>query len=570
MFVSDFNKPLILQSDFSLLLDVHNPLFDEARGRLSAFAELEKSPEHIHTYRMSPLSLWNAASAGLTSESILETLSLYSRFPVPPSVRAYIESTVSKFGKIVLIDGGEGKIEIQIEDERVRREILSQKTIIRLIAEENGKLFVPLLNRGFLKQALIDIGYPTEDKAPLVDGEPLELSLRTPTAASGKPFRIRDYQAQADAVKAFYRPNTPGTGYGVVVLPCGSGKTVVGIGVLNELQCAALILTTNISAVRQWKEELLDKTTLSADQIGEYSGETKEIKDITVATYQILTWRGGSGEEFPHFSVFMKRNWGLIIYDEVHLLPAPVFRITAEIQAMRRLGLTATLIREDGREKDVFSLVGPKRYDVPWKDLEQSGWIASAECVEIRIGLPQEDQIAYAVAGKRGKYRIASENRLKLDVMKKLVARHSGESIIVIGQYLSQLQSAAEVLNAPLINGQTPTALREECTADKRTNTDGFTGRTLQPLQSRRGENHCRFKGCQLRYRLAGRFRRYPNFRNLRLPTGGSTASRPHSPPEGAKSVFLLADFRRNRRRNLCCQPSEVPHRTRLQIFIGV
>lgn len=460
MFVSDFNKPLILQSDFSLLLDVHNPLFDEARGRLSAFAELEKSPEHIHTYRMSPLSLWNAASAGLTSESILETLSLYSRFPVPPSVRAYIESTVSKFGKIVLIDGGEGKIEIQIEDERVRREILSQKTIIRLITEENGKLFVPLLNRGFLKQALIDIGYPTEDKAPLVDGEPLELSLRTPTAASGKPFRIRDYQA--DAVKAFYRPNTPGTGYGVVVLPCGSGKTVVGIGVLNELQCAALILTTNISAVRQWKEELLDKTTLSADQIGEYSGETKEIKDITVATYQILTWRGGSGEEFPHFSVFMKRNWGLIIYDEVHLLPAPVFRITAEIQAMRRLGLTATLIREDGREKDVFSLVGPKRYDVPWKDLEQSGWIASAECVEIRIGLPQEDQIAYAVAGKRGKYRIASENRLKLDVMKKLVARHSGESIIVIGQYLSQLQSAAEVLNAPLINGQTPTALREE------------------------------------------------------------------------------------------------------------
>lgn len=460
MFVSDFNKPLILQSDFSLLLDVHNPLFDEARGRLSAFAELEKSPEHIHTYRMSPLSLWNAASAGLTSESILETLSLYSRFPVPPSVRAYIESTVSKFGKIVLIDGGEGKIEIQIEDERVRREILSQKTIIRLITEENGKLFVPLLNRGFLKQALIDIGYPTEDKAPLVDGEPLELSLRTPTAASGKPFRIRDYQA--DAVKAFYRPNTPGTGYGVVVLPCGSGKTVVGIGVLNELQCAALILTTNISAVRQWKEELLDKTTLSADQIGEYSGETKEIKDITVATYQILTWRGGSGEEFPHFSVFMKRNWGLIIYDEVHLLPAPVFRITAEIQAMRRLGLTATLIREDGREKDVFSLVGPKRYDVPWKDLEQSGWIASAECVEIRIGLPQEDQISYAVAGKRGKYRIASENRLKLDIMKKLVARHSGESIIVIGQYLSQLQSAAEVLNAPLINGQTPTALREE------------------------------------------------------------------------------------------------------------
>ena len=231
---------------------------------------------------------------------------------------------------------------------------------------------------------------------------------------------------------------------------------------MNELQCAALILTANISAVRQWKEELLDKTTLSADQIGEYSGETKEIREITVATYQILTWRSGAGEEFPHFSVFMKRNWGLIIYDEVHLLPAPVFRITAEIQAMRRLGLTATLIREDGREKDVFSLVGPKRYDVPWKDLEQSGWIASAECVEIRIALPQEDQIAYAVAGKRGKYRIASENRLKLGVMKKLAARHDGEPVIVIGQYLSQLREAAQALNAPLITGQTPTALREE------------------------------------------------------------------------------------------------------------
>ena len=253
MFVSDFSKPLILQSDFSLLLDVHNPLFDEARARLSAFAELEKSPEHIHTYRMTPLSLWNAASAGLPAESILETLSRYSRFPVPPAVRAYIESTVSKFGKIVLTDGGEGKIEIRIDDGRVRREILSQKPVARLITEEDGKLFVSLLNRGFLKQALIDIGYPAQDKAPLVDGEPLKLSLRTPTAASGKPFRIRDYQA--DAVKAFYRPQTPGTGYGVVVLPCGSGKTVVGIGVLNELQCAALILTANISAVRQWKED---------------------------------------------------------------------------------------------------------------------------------------------------------------------------------------------------------------------------------------------------------------------------------------------------------------------------
>lgn len=461
MLLSDFSKPLILQSDFSLLLDVHNPLFENARGEIAAFAELEKSPEHIHTYRITPLSLWNAASAGLKTDAILETLNRYSRFPVPQTMRVYIESTISKFGKVILTDSPyDRKLELRIDDNNVRLELLSRKNTAQLIEEKDGKIYTSLLNRGRIKQELIYIGYPVEDKAALTDGDPLTLSLRTPTAASGKPFTVRDYQA--DAVKAFYRPNTPGTGYGVIVLPCGSGKTVVGINALNELQCAALILTTNIAAVHQWKEELLDKTTLTADQIGEYSGAVKEIKDVTIATYQILTWRGSNKEEFPHFSVFMQRKWGLIIYDEVHLLPAPVFRITAEIQAMRRLGLTATLIREDGLEKDVFSLVGPKRYDVPWKDLEQQGWIASACCREIRIDLPEEDQIRYAVADKRSKYRIASENRRKIDRVKKLISLHKDDSIIIIGQYISQLEAVAEAVGAPLITGQTPTASREE------------------------------------------------------------------------------------------------------------
>lgn len=461
MLVSDFNKPLILQSDFSLLLDVHNPLFEEARGQLAAFAELEKSPEHIHTYRVTPLSLWNAASAGLQTQSILDTLNRFSRFPVPPSMKVYVESTISKFGKILLLDSeNKRQLEVCVKDDRVRLEILSQKTINRFLEEKEGRLFISLLNRGVFKQELIHIGYPVEDKASLVDGDPLTLSLRTPTAASGKPFELRDYQI--DAVKAFYRPNTPGTGYGVIVLPCGSGKTVVGINTINQLQCATLILTTNIAAVHQWKDELLDKTTLSADQIGEYSGAAKEIKDITVATYQILTWRGSEDDEFPHFSLFMKRKWGLIIYDEVHLLPAPVFRITAEIQAMKRLGLTATLIREDGRETDVFSLVGPKRYDVPWKNLEQQGWIATACCKEIRISLPEEDQIKYAIADKRSKYRIASENIRKVQRVQELIAHHQGESIIVIGQYISQLESISQALQVPLITGQTPTPLREE------------------------------------------------------------------------------------------------------------
>lgn len=452
---------MILQSDFSLLLDVHHPLFEEARGETAAFAELEKSPEHIHTYRLTPLSLWNAASAGLTTDAILETLNRYSRFPVPQSVRLYIETTVSKFGKVLLHDSLlKNKLELKIEDEKVKLELFSRKSIAKFLEEKDGKIYIALLNRGRIKQELINIGYPVDDKAALSDGDPLQLSLRTPTAASGKPFVIRDYQA--DAVDAFYRPNAPGTGYGVIVLPCGSGKTIVGINAIDKLQCAALILTTNIAAVHQWKEELLDKTTLNADQIGEYSGAAKEIKDVTIATYQILTWRNREQDDFPHFSLFRQRKWGLIIYDEVHLLPAPVFRITAEIQSMRRLGLTATLIREDGLEKDVFSLVGPKRYDVPWKDLEQKGWIASACCKEIRIELPEEEQIRYAIADKREKYRIASENCRKIEWVKKILPLHEGDSILIIGQYIRQLETMAAEIQAPLITGKTPAALREE------------------------------------------------------------------------------------------------------------
>ena len=460
MLVSDFSKPLILQSDFSLLLDVHNPLSGNAAGEIAAFAELEKSPEHIHTYRMTPLSLWNAASAGLTTEKILDTLHRFSRFPVPQSIRVYIESTISKFGKVVLTDSPfEKKLELKTDDEKVRLELFSRKTIAPLLEEKAGKIYISLLDRGRIKQELINIGYPVEDKASLTDGDPLSLSLRTPTAASGKPFAVRDYQEEA--VNAFYRPNTPGTGYGVIVLPCGSGKTIVGINAVRKLQCATLILTTNIAAVHQWKDELLDKTTLTDDQIGEYSGAAKEIRDVTIATYQILTWRSRDREEFPHFSVFMKRKWGLIIYDEVHMLPAPVFRVVAELQAIRRVGLTATLVREDGCQGHVFSLVGPKRYDVPWKELEQSGWIASAECIEIRLDLSTEKELEYATASPRQKHRIASENPLKTEVVRELVHLFPQDKILIIGQYLDQLKDVANMLHVPIITGSTPTAQRD-------------------------------------------------------------------------------------------------------------
>ena len=457
-------NPLIVQSDRTVLLDVHAKRSEDARAAILPFAELEKSPEHIHTYRITPLSLWNAASAGFSPADVVQALNEYTRYPIPQGITEVFKDTMSRYGKIRLISApcgneGSGELLLVSSDKAVLAEIRAAKPLEKYLAPSAKGFCLRLVNRGSVKQELIRLGWPVQDEAPFVPGEPLEVNLRE-NCASGMPFVQRDYQLQA--VRAVLGDGGPGTGYGVVVLPCGSGKTIVGMQIISSLKTNTLILTTNVAAVHQWMEELLDKTTLQREQIAEYSGDSKSVAPVTVATYQIITWRPGKEADFPHFKLFRERPWGLIIYDEVHLLPAPVFRVTAELQAVRRLGLTATLVREDGAEDAVFSLVGPKRYDVPWKDLENSGWIAGAFCTEIRIDLPEKLKIPYAVAKPREKYRIASENPLKEQAVLQLIENHTDDQILVIGQYISQLEKIAALLNVPLITGKTPNAQREQ------------------------------------------------------------------------------------------------------------
>ncbi|HUX52632.1 MAG TPA: DNA repair helicase XPB [Spirochaetia bacterium] len=460
----DTRKPLIVQGDRTLLLDVHGPGFEEARAELSPFAELEKSPEHMHTYRMTPLSLWNAASSGLEADAILATLHSFSRYPVPENVSFFIRDTISRYGKIRLVQTDQdGMLLLVTDDPALEAELAAHRKLSRYVEPHPGGFLVRLMDRGNVKQELMHIGYPVKDEAPLVDGDRLEITLRSRTL-SGVAFSIRDYQREAAI--AFQGNGRPGTGFGTIVLPCGAGKTVVGMTVMDMLQTNTLILTTNVAAVHQWIDELTDKTNVSREDIGEYTGDTKNIRPITVGTYQILVWRSKKDGDYPHFRIFRDHQWGLIIYDEVHLLPAPVFRVTAEIQAVRRLGLTATLVREDGREEDVFSLVGPKRYDVPWKELEAKGWIAEANCYEIRVELPEELKIPYATAGKRQKFRIASENPRKLDIAAQVIQNHPEDSILVIGQYLDQLYDIAARLEAPIITGKTPNPEREQIYSD--------------------------------------------------------------------------------------------------------
>jgi DNA excision repair protein ERCC-3 len=462
--VIDSTNPLIVQSDRTLLLDVHTPKSEAARAAIMPFAELEKSPEHIHTYRITPLSLWNAASAGFSPADIVAALNAYTRYPIPGGICEGFADTMARYGKLRLVgeerDGSSthDKLFLITDDEGIIREIGAAKVLEKYLVKTNRGFALSLIHRGTLKQELIKLGWPVKDEAPFVEGSPLDIRLRD-LSVSGKPFVPRDYQLEA--VQSVLGNGGPGTGYGVVALPCGSGKTVVGILLMSRLKTNTLVLTPNVVAVHQWMEELLDKTTLTPDQIAEYTGDAKSVAPVTVATYQIITWRSDKQGDFPHFKLFRERPWGLIIYDEVHLLPAPVFRITAELQGVRRLGLTATLIREDGAEDAVFSLVGPKRYDVPWKDLEAKGWIAQALCREIRVDLPEDAKIPYAVAGSREKYRIASENPLKEDILVQLVETHPRDQILVIGQYITQLASLAKLLKAPLITGKTPHKERE-------------------------------------------------------------------------------------------------------------
>lgn len=456
------SESLIVQSDGSLLLDVHATGSEAARAEIGVFAELEKSPEHMHTYRMTPLSLWNAASAGVEAEAVLDALDRHARYPIPENVAFNVRDTISRYGLLKLSETDDPQtLRLEVSQPELREELVNQKRISGHITSEADRddFLVSLYDRGTLKQELTRIGYPVEDLAPLQEGEHQPVSFRE-EMSSGEAFVLRDYQREA--AETFYGQGLRGNGFGTIVLPCGAGKTIVGIAAMELLQTNTLIVTTNVAAVHQWIDELQDKTTLTKDEIGEYTGDRKEIKPITVATYQILVWRASREDEFPHFELFRSRNWGLIIYDEVHLVPAPMFRVTAELQAVRRLGLTATLVREDGHEEDVFSLVGPKRYDVPWKELERKGWIAEANCYELRLELPQERRVEYAVADKRGKFRIASENPAKLDVVRQLVENHREDAILVIGQYLNQLNEVAELLDAPIITGKTPNSRREE------------------------------------------------------------------------------------------------------------
>lgn len=456
----DPGNPLIVQGDRTVLVEVDNPKYAAARDALAPFAELEKSPEHVHTYRLTPLSLWNAAAAGLTAEGMVEALANFSKFPLPTNLGADISEIVSRYGRVRLERDGEG-LRLVCKDRPLLEELARQPKVREYLKERlNPSSFrVEEAYRGVLKQALIAVNYPAEDLAGYTEGAGLAIHLRE-LCRTGLPFRVRDYQR--DAADIFYAGGDARGGSGVIVLPCGAGKTVVGIAAMALLQKTTLVLTTSITAVKQWQREILDKTDLTEEQVTEYTGEVKKIGPVTLATYQILTHRPDKKEDFPHFKLFDQGDWGLIIYDEVHLLPAPVFRVTAQIQARRRLGLTATLVREDGREGDVFTLIGPKKYDVPWRELETRGWIAEATCAEVRVGLPETERMEYAVAEWRQKYRLASENPAKEDIVQRLLQEYRDSRILIIGQYLKQLRQMAKRFGIPLITGQTDNSERED------------------------------------------------------------------------------------------------------------
>jgi DNA excision repair protein ERCC-3 len=462
----DPSNPLIVQGDRSVLVEVDNPRYAEARDALAPFAELEKSPEHVHTYRLTNLSLWNAAAAGMGADAMLDVLQKYSKFPLPTSLAADLAETVGRYGRVRLerlaVDqDGLAALRLVCTDAPLLEELARQPKVKTYLGErlDAASFRIDPAHRGVLKQGLIAVGYPAEDVAGYTEGAALPLNLRV-VARSGLPFHVRDYQR--DAADVFYAGGDARGGSGVVVLPCGAGKTIVGIAALALMQRSTLVLTTGVTAVKQWHREILDKTDLSEDQVCEYTGDVKQIGPVTLATYQILTHRNDKTEEFPHFKLFDQRDWGLIVYDEVHLLPAPVFRVTAHIQARRRLGLTATLVREDGREADVFSLIGPKKYDVPWRELEGRGWIAEATCAEVRVPLPDLVRMEYAVAEHRAKHRIASENPAKDDVVAALLDRYRDSRILVIGQYLKQLRRLRKRFNLPLVTGQTANSERED------------------------------------------------------------------------------------------------------------
>lgn len=451
--------PLIVQTDRTVLLETQHPEYEAARDRLARFAELEKSPEYVHFYRITPVSIWNAAALGENVDELVEWLVRSSRFPIVPAVLAQIREWFRRYGLLRLLAGTDGTLRLCSDDAEALATLAAHQALADLIVlGDDGTAHVAAERRGELKQVLVKLGYPVDDRAGYTTGDALAFALRN--AAEGpRTFALRDYQAAAAA--AFHAGGSDRGGCGVIVLPCGAGKTVVGIAAMHLLQTNTLVLTTNTVAVRQWCREVLEKTDLREEQVGEYTGELKQIRPVTVATYQILTHRKGKLDAFTHLDLFDRGGFGLIVYDEVHLLPAPVFRATAGIQARRRLGLTATLVREDGRADEVFSLIGPKRYELPWKQLERQGWLAPARCVEVRVPLGEARNARYAAAGARAQIRIAADNEQKEDVVGALLSLHARDRVLVIGQYLEQLQHLATIFRLPLITGQTTTGERE-------------------------------------------------------------------------------------------------------------
>ncbi|GAA1263174.1 DNA repair helicase XPB [Saccharothrix xinjiangensis] len=440
--------PLIVQSDKTLLLEVDHPLSDDARTAIAPFAELERAPEHVHTYRVTPLALWNARAAGHDAEQVVDALVRFSRYPVPQPLLVDVVDTMGRFGRLQLANHPAHGLTLASLDRAVLEEVLRHKKVKPMLGAriDDDTVIVHPSERGRLKQLLLKIGWPAEDLAGYVDGEAHPIELEE------DGWQLRDYQRRA--AQAFWAG-----GSGVVVLPCGAGKTLVGAAAMAEAGATTLILVTNTVAGRQWKRELIARTSLTEEEIGEYSGERKEVRPVTIATYQVITRR--SKGEYKHLELFDSRDWGLIVYDEVHLLPAPVFRMTADLQSRRRLGLTATLVREDGQEGDVFSLIGPKRYDVPWRDIEAQGWIAPAECTEVRVTLTDNERLEYATAEPEERYKLCSTARTKLPVVKAILGRHPGEPALVIGAYLDQLEDLGEALDAPVIQGSTKNKERE-------------------------------------------------------------------------------------------------------------
>ncbi|MEM7260653.1 MAG: DNA repair helicase XPB [Planctomycetota bacterium] len=455
-------RPLVVQSDGTLLLEVHHPGAKELRHQLAAVAHLEKSPEYFHEYRVTPISLWNAAQSGWSRDEVVALLENHARYPVPDALVSMIDEALSNFGRLELVRENEELIlGPRDTDDDVVAELERRSALQSYLKDPlpDGRYRIDPAHRGSLKVALIRVGYPVNDRAGFRQGTSLDIDLAD--GSGDQPaMALRDYQQSS--VDAFFADRGGGGGSGVVVLPCGAGKTVVAIGTIARLKTETLILTPNITALRQWKRELIEKTTVDPRHVGEYSGQDKNIAPITIATYQVMSHRRSATDDFTHLDLFSDHDWGLIVYDEVHLLPAPVFRFTAEIQARRRLGLTATLVREDGREDEVFTLIGPRIYELPWRDLEADGHIASVRCIEVRVELPKDERENYEAADRRHKFRLSSENPRKVGRIKSILQRHSGDRTLIIGQYLRQLREVSLEVGAPLITGQTPQDERDK------------------------------------------------------------------------------------------------------------